>query len=339
MPIRWITAAAMLAATTAATAEATWKELARHTLGGSGGWDLLAVDAASRQVFFTRGEHLMIADVDSGKIIGDLPGLKRAHGVALAPALHRGFVSSGGDDKVIAFDLATLKPVAEIPTGKNPDAMVFDTSSRHIFAFNGKSNDVTVIDAATNAVTTTIALPGRPELAVANGHGKIFVNLEDKNQVSEIDTKANNVQATWSLGTCEEPSGLAIDTQHARLFSVCSNKQMAVLDANDGKIVASVAIGDGPDGAAFDPATGNAYSSNSDGTLTVVHEDDANRFRVVAVVVTPPRSRTITLDEKTHRVVLPIAEFGPTPAPSAENKNPRPPMKPDSFGFILVGKS
>jgi YVTN family beta-propeller protein len=337
---RWIIAAAIFVATAATAADTSaWKELARHRLGGSGGWDLLAVDATSRHVFITRGDRLMVADVDSGNTVGEVPGLQRAHGVALVPSLHRGFVSSGGDDKVVAFDLATLKPAADIPTGKNPDAMLYDAASRHVFVFNGKSSDATVIDPVKNAVVATITLPGKPELAVGNGHGKVFVNLEDKNQIAEIDAKANTVTTTWSLGTCEEPTGLAIDAAHARLFSVCANKQMAVLDANNGKVIATVPIGDGPDGTTFDPASGNAFSSNSDGTLTVVHEDSPDHFRVIATVATPARSRTITLDEKTHHVVLPMAEFGPTPAPSAQESHPRPAMKADTFGFVVVGKS
>jgi len=334
---------AAISALAAGSAHATdadaWKELSRHTVGGVGGWDLLEVDAASRHLFITRGEHLMVLDLDSGKSVGDITGLHRAHGVALVPSLHRGYVSSGGDDRVVAFDLRTLKPLVDIATGKNPDAMVYDAVSRRVFALNGRSNDATVIDPATDKAVGTVALPGKPELAVSDGHGHVFVNLEDKNQVAAIDTKTNSVTQTWSLGSCEEPSGLAMDVAHARLFSVCSNKQMAVLDAKDGKIVATVPIGDGPDGATFDPASGNAFSSNSDGTLTVVHEDDPSHFRVLATVVTPARARTITLDEKTHRVVLPFAEFGTAPAPTAEQPRPRPPMKPDSFGYVVVGKA
>ncbi len=319
----------------AATAE--WKEQSRHILGGAGGWDLLTVDAPTRRVFITRGDHLMVADVDSGKIVGDVPGLKSAHGVALVPNLHRGYVSSGGDDHVVAFDLASLKPLASIATGKNPDAIAYDSASGHIFVFNGKSNDATVIDPALNTVVATITLPGKPELAAADGHGKIFVNLEDKNRLAVIDSKTNAVVVDWALGECDEPTGLAVDIKHARVFSVCANRQMTVLDAGNGHVVASVPIGDGADGATFDAASANAFSSNSDGTLTIVHEDDPDHFRVLANVPTPARSRTITLDEKTHRVVLPIAEFDPAPAATAQTPHPRPLMKAGSFGFLVVG--
>jgi YVTN family beta-propeller protein len=205
----------------AGAATAQWTELHRHSLGGSGGWDLLAVDASSRHVFVTRGEHLMVADIETGKVVGDIAGLKRAHGVALLSSKKRGYVSSGGDDRVVAFDMETLKPVADIAVGKNPDAMLFDQASGHVFVFNGRGNSASVIDPATNKVVATIDVPGKPELAVSDGAGKVFVNLEDKNQVAQIDSKTNKAVGTWTLGSCEEPTGLAIDTKHKRLFSVC----------------------------------------------------------------------------------------------------------------------
>ena len=316
-----------------------WNELARHVLGGAGGWDLLAVDPESRLVFITRGEHVTVANIDSGKIMGDIPGLKHAHGIALVPSQKRGYVSSGGDDRVVAFDLESLKAVGDITvTGKNPDAMLYDEASKHVFVFNGHSNNASVIDPATNKIVATVPVPGKPELAVSDGRGKVFVNLEDKNRVAEIDVKAGKVVRTWPLGSCEEPTGLAIDVAHERLFSVCANKQMVVLDASDGHVVATVPIGDGPDGAVFDPQTATAFSSNSDGTLTVVHEDDPGHFSVVATVATPLRSRAIALDTKTHRVMLPIAEFGQAAAPTADEPHPRSPMKPESFGIAVIGQ-
>jgi YVTN family beta-propeller protein len=326
------------AASADGAAPAEWKEISRHALGGAGGWDLLTIDAPTRRVFITRGDHLMVADVDTGKVLGDIPGLHRAHGVVLVSSLQRGYVSSGGDDRVMAFDLRSLKPLAGIPTGKNPDAMAFDRASGHVFVFNGNGNDATVIDTTSNRVVATVPLPGKPELAVSDGKGKLFVNLEDKNQISAIDAKSTTVVSTWDLGTCEEPTGIALDIAHARLFTVCANKQMAVLDANSGRIVASLPIGDGPDGATFDAASSNAFSSNSDGTLTIVHEDDPNHFRVLATVPTPARSRTITLDEKTHRVVLPMASFDPAHAATSDEPHPRPLMKAGTFGFIVIGQ-
>ena len=337
----FVSAVATILAASSSMASGTdsWKEVSRHVTGGAGGWDLLAVDPDSRRVFITRGDHLAVADVDSGKPVGDIPGLHRAHGVALVAKLNVGFVSSGQDDKVVVFDLKTLQPVTTIATGSNPDAMLYDAVSDHVFAFNGKSNNVTVIDPSKKEAVANIALPGKPELAVSDGHGRVFVNLEDKSQVAVIDPQTNGVLSTWSLPDCEEPTGLAIDAKNARLFAACANKHMAVIDAKDGTSVATLTIGDGPDGAAFDPASNNAFTSNSDGTLTIVHEDDAHHFHVLANVATPARARTITLDEKTHRVVLPFAEFGPAPAPSAQDPHPRPTMKPDSFGFVVVGRS
>src|SRR5581483_1056750 len=329
---------ALLAGATQAADAPAFRELHRYALGGAGGWDLLAVEESSRRVFVTRGDRLLVVDADSGKALGEIGALQRAHGVALVPSLKRGYVSSGGDDKVVVFDLESLKPVAEIATGKSPDAMLYDTISNHVFAFDGHGAAATVIDPATNRVVATIALPGKPELAVADGAGKLFVNLEDKSQVAAIDTKANAVLGTWSLGSCEAPTGIALDAAHQRLFSVCANKQMAVLDAVSGKVVATLPIGSNPDGAVFDPHSGNAFSANGDGTLTVVHEDDPAHFRIVANVTTPPRTRTIALDAKTHRVVLPFAEFGATPAPTKDEPHPRPPMKPESFGLLMVGQ-
>jgi DNA-binding beta-propeller fold protein YncE len=333
-------AASVLAVTCAAAPSSkSWKEVSRHVLGGAGGWDLLTVDAESRRVFITRGDHLMVADIDSGKPLGDIPGLHRAHGVALVPKMNVGFVSSGQDDKVVAFDLTTLQTIKTIATGSNPDAMLYDSASGHVIAFNGKSNNATVIDPARKEAVAVIALPGKPELAVSDGHGHVFVNLEDKGSLAVIDAKSNTVVSTWALTDCEEPTGLAIDEKNGRLFSACANKHLAVTDAKNGKSVATLPIGDGPDGAAFDPGSGNAFTSNSDGTLTILHEDDANHFHVLANVATPAHTRTITLDEKTHHVVLPIAEFGPAPAADAQEPHPRPVMKPDSFGFIVIGRS
>lgn len=317
----------------------TWSEVARHKLGGVGGWDLMTVDDAARRLYITRGDHLMVVDVDSGHIVGDIPGLKRAHGVAIVSRRNRGYVSSGGDDRVLSFDLRTLKVIDEIPvTGKNPDGVLFDAASGHVFAFNGTSNNATVIDPATNKVIATMSLPGKPELAVSDGHGNLFINLEDKGEVAKANSKTAAVETTWTLGTCEEPSGLAIDVAHHRLFSVCANKQMAVVDSESGRIVATVPIGEHPDGAAFDARSSTVFSPNSDGTLTVVHEEDPDHYRVVTTLPTPPRSRTVALDGKTHRAILATAEFGPTPAPTPENAHPRPTMKPDSFGILVVGR-
>ena len=330
---------AAFAVTTAHAADEPkpWKEIQRYTLGGAGGWDLLSVDALSRRAFVTRGDRLLVVDLDSGKAVGEIPGLSRAHGVAIVPSIHRGYVGSGGDDRVVVFDLDSLKTETSIVAGKSPDAIVFDETSRHVFVFNGHGNSVTVIDPATDHVAATIELSGNPELAVTDGRGVVFVNLESKSQIARIDAKTNKVLGVWDLGTCKEPTGLAIDREHRRLFSVCANRQMAVVDADSGRIVATLPIGDGPDGATFDAATATAFSSNVDGTLTVVHENDLDHF-TVATVPTPARSRAIALDEKTHCVVLPMAQFDAAPKPTPNEPHPKPAMKENSFGLLIVGQ-
>jgi YVTN family beta-propeller protein len=333
-----ITLLAVAAAASAATTPAGWTILERHTLGGIGGWDGMMLDTGSRRLFVTRSEHVMVIDADSGKLVGDIAGVNHAHDVALATELKRGFISNGHGDSVTMFDLESLKVISEIPvTGKNPDAILFDSASKHVFAFNGHSNNATVIDPATGKVIATMPVPGRPEFAVSDEQGKIFVNIEDKSQVAQVDAKTAKVLATWSLGACDGPTGLAIDTMHQRLFSVCANKRMAVIDARDGHPVATVAIGDGPDSVAYDAATATVFSPNSDGTLTVVHQDDADHYSVVASVATPQRSRSLALDAKTHKVILAVAEFGAAPAPTANEPHPKPAMKPDTFGIVVVG--
>lgn len=314
------------------------KIVKRYELGGEGGWDFLTLDAAARRLFVTRDEHVMVIDIDNGKLLGDIGGVNNAHGVALAPEFKRGFVSNGHSDSVTVFDLGTLKKIGEISVGgKDPDAIIFDPFTKHIFAFNGHSNNVSVIDPATDKEIATMPSPGRPESAVSDGKGHIFFNIEDKAEIAYADAKAAKVIHSWSLGTCEGPTGLAIDVAHLRLFSVCANKQMVVLDAADGHVVASMPIGDGPDMAAFDPVTATAYSANVDGTLTVIHQDDADHYSVVANIATPKRSRALALDEKSHNVYLPAATFGAAAAPTAAQPHPKGPMIAGSFGIIVVG--
>jgi YVTN family beta-propeller protein len=325
------------ASNNSASTPSHWAVLERHTLGGAGSWDGMTLDSISRRLYITRDDHVMVVDADSGKLVGDIAGLKHAHGVALAPEVKRGFVSNGHGDSVSVFDLGTLKVIAEIPVGKNPDAILFDPASEHVLAFNGHSNDVSIIDPATERVVATVPVPGRPEFAVSDGQGKIFFNVEDKNLVAQLDARSAKLVAAWSLGTCDGPTGLAIDNTHQRLFSVCANKQMVVLDAHNGHVVATLPIGDGPDAAGFDPDSAMVFSPNSDGTLTLVHQDDADHYTVVDNIATPKRSRAIAVDAKTHSAVLAAAEFGSAPAPTADEPHPKPAMKPGSFGIIVIG--
>jgi hypothetical protein len=312
--------------------------LKKFVLGGDGGWDLLAFDSAANRLYISRGTHVMVVDPDSGAIVGDIPNTPRVHGIAIAPEFGKGFTTNGGDSTVTIFDLKTLKPSGQVKVGQNPDAIVYDPASKRIFTFNGNSKDATAIDAKTGAVAGTIALGGKPELGVADERGRVYVNLEDKSQVVALDSRGLKVEATWPLTPGEEPTGIAMDRKHRRLFVACSNKLMAVLNADNGKLITTLPIGSGVDGAAFDSERQLAFSSNGEGTLTVVHEDAPDKFSVVENAATQRGARTIDLDQKTHRVFLVTAEFGPTPAPTAERPRPRPPMLPGSFTLLVFGR-
>jgi DNA-binding beta-propeller fold protein YncE len=307
-------------------------------LGGEGGWDYLTVDSAARRLYITRATRVMVVDADSGAVVGEIPDTAGVHGVALAPEFGRGFTSNGRAAAVTIFDLKTLKPLGQVKTGDNPDAILYDPASKRVFTFNGRSNDATAIEAATGTVAGTISLGGKPEFAVSDGAGHLYVNLEDKSEVLALDAQKLTVLKRWPLAPCEEPSGMAIDVKHRRLFSGCSNKVMAVMDADTGRVVTTVAIGAGVDANAFDPDTAMAFSSNGEGTLTVVHEDSPEKFTVVENVATQRGARTMTLDPKTHNVYLITAEFGPRPAPTPENPRGRPPMVPGSFVLLIYGK-
>jgi YVTN family beta-propeller protein len=280
----------------------------------------------------------MIVDADSYAVVGDIPNTPGVHGIAVVPDLNKGFISNGRDNSVTIFDLKTLKETDRVAVGKNPDAIMYDSASKRVFTFNGASQDTTAIDANTGKVAGTIALGGKPEFAVSDEKGHVYVNIEDKSEVAQLDPNKLAVEARWSLAPGEEPSGLAIDRKHHRLFSVCSNKFMVVLNADNGHVVTTLPIGSWTDAAAFDPETGFAFSSNGEGTLTVVHEDSPDKYAVVENVATQRRARTMTLDQKTHRVFSVTAEFGPTPAPTAERPRPRPPMVQGSFTLLVLEK-
>jgi DNA-binding beta-propeller fold protein YncE len=313
--------------------------VARWQPGGDGGWDYLTVDPAAHRLYFGRSTRVQVLDTASGKLVGEIPDTPGIHGVALAPALGRGFTSNGRDSTVTIFRLGSLETLARVPIGgRNPDAILYEPTTKRVFAFDHGSNDAVALDAATGAIVGRIALGGTPEFAVADGKGRMFVNLEDSSAVLALDPKGLKVLARWPLAPGEEPTGLALDAAHERLFSVCSNGKMMILDATDGRVVASAPIGDGPDGAAFDPGTELAFSSNGAGTLTVVHEDSPERFTVVGTVPTAPRARTMAIDPATHRVYLATARFGEAPPPTADRPHPRPPMIPGSFEILVLEK-
>jgi len=307
-------------------------------VGGEGGWDYLLLDSGARRLYVSRGTRVVVLDADSEKTVGEIPGTQGVHGVAIFPDSHRGYTSNGRSSTVTVFDTATLAVVTEVKTtGENPDAILYDPASRRVFTFNGRGKNATAIDASTNAVAGTVPLGGKPETGVADGKGRVFVNIEDTNEIAVLDSRGLSLEKRWPIPGCEEPTGLAMDSKTRRLFSVCHNKAMVVLDADSGHAVATLPIGEGVDAAAFDPATSLAFASNGDGTLTVVREDGPDSYRVVANVPTQRGARTMALDGKTHRIFLATAEFGQPPAPTAEQPRPRPPVIPGSFTLLVVG--
>ena len=309
----------------------------RAVLGGDGGWDYLTPDTAAHRMYITRGTHVQVVSLDSLKLVGDILNTEGVHGVALAPALGRGYTSNGRANTVTVFDLRTLAVIKTITgTGQNPDAIIYEPVTRRIFTMNGRSGDATAIDVATDSIVGTIPLFGKPEFAVADGTGHVFANNEDSSTINEFDARTLRVLHTWSIKPCDGPSGLAMDVRNRRLFAVCGNGMMAVVDANSGRIITTLPIGQGSDGVKFDPRTMNAFSANGEGTMTVVHEDAPDRFTVRGNVTTQRGARTLGLDERTGKVYTVTAEYGPLPAPTADRPRPRPPMLPGTFTLLQV---
>lgn len=307
-----------------------------YTLGGDGGWDYLTYDSDANRLFISRGTHVMVVDAASGKVTGDIPDTPGVHGIALAPELGRGFISNGRAGTVTIFDLKDLRKIGEAKAGENPDAIAYDAVSKRIFAFNGRSHDATAIDAVTGTVAGSIPLGGKPEFAQPDGKGRIYVNIEDKSELVAFNTQTLKEEKRWPIKGCEEPSGLALDREHRRLFAGCSNKVMAVVNADSGEVIATLPIGAGVDANTFDPSTQLAFSSNGSGTLTVVHEDSPDAYTVLQNLETARGARTMALDAKWHRVFLVTAEFGPPPAPTADNPHPRPAMLAGSFKLLVA---
>ncbi len=305
-------------------------------VGGEGGWDYLAVDAETGRLFVPRGSRVMVLSLE-GKPLGEIPNTQGVHGVALARDLDRGYTSNGRSNSMTVFKLSTLEVLAEVKTtGENPDAILYDAATRQVFTFNGRGKNATVFDAVTLAVKATLPMGGKPEFSACDGRGRVFVNVEDTAELLAIDAKALKIEARWSLKPLEDPTGLGIDAAGQRLFAVGRNKLMAVVDARTGKLLAQVPIGAGCDGAAFDAGTGDAYASNGEGTLTVVHGDSQGRFTVTATVPSKKGARTLVVNEKNHCVYLPTAEWGPVPE-AKDGKPARAPMLPGSFQIVVVG--
>jgi len=328
---------AFISAISAMAASGGYHVSGKIQIGGEGGWDYITMDSAARRLYISHGAKVVVVDVDSEKIVGEIPNTQGVHGIAIAPGLNRGYISDGRTNDVTVFDLKTLKEVGRISTGQNPDAILYDPHSNRVFTFNGRSNDSSVIDTATDKVVATIPLGGKPEFSATDGSGKVWVNIEDKNEIAEIDAGNAKVTKTYPLEGCDEPSGLAMDTKAHHLFSVCGNKVMIVSDPGAGKVVAKVPIGQGPDAAGFDPGLGFAYSSNGEGTLTVVRQS-GGKYEVVENATTQRGARTMAVDTKTHKVYMPTAQFGPAPAPTQDVPHPRPSMVPGSFVILVVSQ-
>ncbi len=326
-----------LAAVTWAAAGSGYHVVTTWKVGGEGGWDYLTTDPEARRLYLSRGTHVMVIDADSGKRVGDIADTPGVHGIALAPELGRGFTSNGREGMVSIFDIKTLVLISKVKVGDNPDAILYDPATKRVFTFNGKSQDSTAIDGASGKVLGTIKLDGKPEFAASDAKGEVFVNIEDKSELTVIDPNKLEVKAKWPLAPCTEPSGLAMDRKHRRLFVGCDNKMMAIVDADSGKVLATPPIGEGVDATSFDDATGLAFAScGESGVLTVVKEESGKY--TAENIPTKARARTMALDPKTHKVFVVTADFGTAPAPTADTPHPRPPMVPDSFVVLVVEK-
>jgi DNA-binding beta-propeller fold protein YncE len=283
---------------------------------------------------------VQVVDVKDDKLIGTIPNTAGVHGIALAEDLGRGFISDGADSSVTVFDLNTLNTITKISvTGRNPDAILYDPYTQRVFTCNGRTSNSTVIDAKTDKVIGTISLSGGPEFCVTDGEGRIYINIEDKSEIDEIDPKEMKVLNVWPIAPGQSPSGLAIDSKNHILFSVCHNRLMVAIDAKTGNVMTALPIDERVDGAAFDPKLMRAFSSNGAGTLTVVQEVNPDSFVVAQNLVTQPGARTVALDSATHHLFLPTAEFNPPPAPTPENPRPRPTIKLGSFVVLEVGEA
>lgn len=308
MPYALCLTAALSAPSMAAAPDMPYAVSQHYALGGAGGWDYLSLDAASHRLFIARDDRVMVVDTVSGKLLGEVPGMQHAHGVALLPAKHQAFVSNGHGDNVTVVDTDALKVTGHIAiSGKDPDAIVIDDASGHLLTMNGHSSNISVIDAQAGKELATIAVPGRPEFAVADGTGQLFLNLEDKNQLVRVDLAANKVQNVWSLAPCDGPTGLAMDKANHRLFSVCANGWMIVTDANDGHQVAKVAVSKDPDAVVYDAQRKVVLSPGAEGKLSVVAQDDADHYHLVGNLPTQPSARTLALDPQTHTAYLAAA--------------------------------
>ncbi len=309
----------------------------RARLGADGGWDYLTVDTGAHRLYISRGTHVQVVNTDNDSLVGDVPNTAGVHGIAIDAASHRGYTSNGRDSSVTVFDTRSLLPLMKVKVqASNPDAILFDADSRRVFTFNGGSSNATAIDVSRPAVVGLIALGGKPEYMNSDGKGTIFVNIEDTHEIVAFDARTLRIRSRWVLAGCEEPTGQALDRAHNRLFAVCGNKVMVVINSLTGASVATVPIGEGSDGVVFDDVHQLAISANGEGSMTFVHEDAPDKYSVQQTLPTMARARTLTIDQRTHKLYTVSADFGAAPAPTAATPRPRPPMTAGSFTLLTV---
>jgi DNA-binding beta-propeller fold protein YncE len=304
-----------------------------HTwqLGGDGSWDYVVPDPPHHRVFIARQNRVMVVDEESGKLLGEVTGIQGAHGTAVAESSGHGFATSGNDQSVVMFDLQTFKTLGRIPAAEDADAILYDAPSNRVFTLNGDAHSSTVIDPVAGKLITNLPLGGKPEYGVSAGDGKVYANLTDTHEVVEIDAAKASVLRRWPTAPCRNPVSMAIDRTHHRLFSGCRSGVLAVSDYRAGKVVATVPIGGGVDGAGYDAASGNAFASNADGTLTVIHQESPDNYQVAGIVHTPEGSRNMGLDPVSHRIYVPSAKFGEAPGGRG-----RRPVLPDTFTLLVI---
>ncbi|HEY8938029.1 MAG TPA: YncE family protein [Cyclobacteriaceae bacterium] len=310
----------------------------KTVIGGEGGWDYLTVDSENRRLYVSHSTQVEVLNADTHKKVGVITNTQGVHGIAIVSKAGRGITTNGKTNSATIFDLKTLKTIAEVPTGKNPDALLYDNFSNRVFIFNHSGGSVTAVDIKESKVLGTLNLDGEGvEAGVSDEKGTIFVNLEDNSEIVSFDAKTLTIKNRWKVTPGEEPTGLALDIKTHRLFTVCHNELMMILDSDNGKIIAQVPIGKHVDGAAFDPATGLIFTSNGEGSITVIKEISANEFKVIETIKTEAGARTITLDSKTHHIFVSSAQYGETPAATSENPHPRPSVVPGTFMVLEYG--
>jgi YVTN family beta-propeller protein len=326
----------LLALLNAAVAEQSYKLVQEIPIGGEGGWDILTIDSAAHRLYLSHATKVVVVDLDKNAVAGEIADTPGVHAFMAVPELNRGFSANGKENKSSVVDLTTLKTIEKVDTGKNPDAIAYEPAKGEVYIFNHSGTSVTVIEAKSAKVVSTIELGGTPEFAVADGAaGRVYCNLEDKSEVVAIDSTKHEVVSRWSLAPGKEPTGIALDAAHHRLFAACNNKMMVMLSTETGKVVTTVPIGSGTDGCAFDPGTQLAFASCGEGVTTIAKEETPEKLTVVQTLKTEPRARTMEVDPRTHRIYLPCAQFQPAPSPSPGASPGRPTVVPNTFKLLV----